>query len=521
MSTARRLSLLAVLLCAACHAADPPLTAAKLGINVDGLVDWNTELPFVDEFRLARAWISQKPGEKWGNGPKLSLDEHGWITKLEPGCYADTPLFTSDGNHYPPGDYTVLYDGVGTIDTWGSAKVKSRENGKVVFSTGQGRGGFWIKLTATDPTNYVRNIRVVMPGFEETYAKQLFNPTFLKRWQGVACLRFMDWMRTNGNQTVHWADRAKVDDASWTTKGAPVEIMCELANRLQADAWFCLPAHCDDDYVTQFAKLVKAKLDPARKVYLEYSNEVWNSMFEQHRYAEEMGKQLKLGEPKRPWEGAGMYYSRRSGELFKLWEDAWGNRDRLVRVVAWQAGGAWWSEHIILPAAEIGKHCDALAIAPYITFCIGPQTKPLNQAEVEGWDLDKLFAHLEAKALPESLRWVAEQKKIADQYGLKVVGYEGGQHLVGVGGGENSKKMEELFHRANADPRMGALYDRYLSGWSAAGGDLFCYFASCGVWSKWGSWGAVQYGDEDASKSAKYQALVRWAKACGQRLGGG
>ena len=32
-----------------------------------------------------------------------------------------------------------------------------------------------------------------------------------------------------------------------------------------------------------------------------------------------------------------------------------------------------------------------------------------------------------------------QQKKVADKYGLKLVAYEGGQHMVGVTGGENNE----------------------------------------------------------------------------------
>jgi len=43
---------------------------SRLGMNIAGLADWNTELPFVDVFRLSRTWISQREGEAWGNGPR-------------------------------------------------------------------------------------------------------------------------------------------------------------------------------------------------------------------------------------------------------------------------------------------------------------------------------------------------------------------------------------------------------------------------------------------------------------------
>jgi hypothetical protein len=39
---------------------------------------------------------------------------------------------------------------------------------------------------------------------------------------------------------------------------------------------------------------------------------------------------------------------------------------------------------------------------------------------------------------------------------------EGGQNLVGAGGGENNDAMTKLFHAANRHPRRGAVCVKYL-----------------------------------------------------------
>ena len=95
-------------------------------------------------------------------------------------------------------------------------------------------------------------------------------------------------MHTNGSEIRTWDDRPKPDDATFSKKGVALEVMIDLCNRQQADAWFCMPHLADDDYVRNFARTVKEQLDPSRKVYVEYSNEVWNSQFPQTR--------LQLGE---------------------------------------------------------------------------------------------------------------------------------------------------------------------------------------------------------------------------------
>ncbi|MBE3123314.1 MAG: hypothetical protein IMZ65_00750 [Planctomycetes bacterium] len=490
-----------------------PKPEPRLGTNLSGPADWNTELPFVDAFRMSRPWISQKKGAGWGKGPELALDARGWVTRLEPDCFAETPLCTIEKGHYPSGDYTVLYDGEGTIEFNSPAKIVSREAGKIVVTIDSSRGGFFLKLAASNPQNYVRNIRVIMPGFAETYRQNPFHPVFLKRWQGMACLRFMDWMETNGSKIAKWSDRPTPEDATFSSRGVALEWMIDLSNRLQADPWFCMPHLADDDYVRQFAKMVKERLDPKRKVYIEYSNEVWNGMFLQSRWAGEEGK--KRGFAEKPWEAAWKFTGYRSVQIFKIWEEVFGGRERLVRVLPSQGANAYVSRQVV-EFQEAWKQADALAIAPYITCNVPMEGKGLTAAEVEKWTVDQALDFMETKALPESTRWIKEQKRVADQYGLKLVVYEGGQHMVGVGGGENNEAMTRLFHAANAHKRMGDIYRLHLEAWTKEGGDLFCNFSSVSQWSKWGSWGVMPFYDDDPAKYPKFMALLRWGKQCGQ-----
>ena len=512
---ATRLVAVAALLCT-CLAAEPPKASPRLGMNLNGPADWNSELPFVDAFRLSRPWISQKQGASWGQGPELALDEHGWVRRLEPDCWAETPLLTIAGGHYPGGRYTVLYDGRGKLDFWGAASVVSREPGRMVLEVDPSRDGFFLRLLETDPADYVRNIRVIMPGFEEAYREHPFHPVFLERWRGVACLRFMDWMQTNGSEIRTWSDRPKPEDATFSARGVAPEVMIDLCNRLKADAWFCMPHLADDDYVRRFAEMARDRLDPGLKIYVEYSNEVWNTMFPQTRSSWEKAKELGLGPAERPWEGGGMYYAQRSVEIFKIWEEVFGGAERLVRVLAWQAGNTWWMEEIILPHQDAYRQADALAIAPYLGMNVPPEGKGLTAGQVAAWSVDQALDHLEREALPESIRAIEATKEVADKHGLALVAYEGGQHMVGVGGGENNEAMTRLFQAANAHPRMGKIYEQYYDAWTAAGGDLFCYFSSVGRWSKWGSWGIMQYYDDPPAESPKFMATMRWARQCGQ-----
>jgi hypothetical protein len=140
-------SSIAILLAVASIAtAAPPDANPRLGMNLAGPADWMTELPFVDVFRTARPWISQKKGAGWGQGPELAVDEFGWVKQLEPGCYAEAMLCTISGGHYPAGTYTVLYEGEGGLDFGKNAKIKTREPGRILIDVDSSKGGFSLQI---------------------------------------------------------------------------------------------------------------------------------------------------------------------------------------------------------------------------------------------------------------------------------------------------------------------------------------------------------------------------------------
>ena len=481
-----------------------------MGINLAGLADWNTELPFVDAFRLSRRWISQQQGKPWGQGPPLALDPHGWVTRLADGCGADTLLLTFP-DHKPPGEYVLLYEGEGDLSIRGG-KVVASQPGRIAIALERDSGGVFILLRRVNPQNPIRNIRFLLPGAEATYKAEPFRQGFLDLWREMNTYRFMDWMHTNGSEVSEWADRPKVSDATWTVRGAPLEVMVDLCNRQLINPWFCIPHKATDDYVRQFATQVRDSLDPTLHVYVEYSNEVWNNIFAQAKYARERAKELGIGPAERPWEGGGKWYAQRSVEIFRIWEEVFGGRDRLVRVLAWQSGNAWWLKNILFPWQDSVKHVDAVANAPYLHMCLSPRSKPSSD-EVSGWTVEQVLDHAESHCQPEMVKGIKAVKELCDQHGLRLIAYEGGQHLVGVGGGENNEKLTALFHAANRHPRMGDIYRKYHDAWREVSGDLFATFSSVGKYSKWGSWGLAESWDQTPDDCPKLKATLDWNRA--------
>ena len=499
-----------------------PTAHSKLCINLAGIVDWSTEFPIVDLFKQSRPWIVEGK-EPASSG--LQIDVEGWVSQLPLGMVASTIISSLDNGHFPSGDYMILYEGEGEIKVpnypYQSAKLdKSAKLGKsasmrrlLVNVNGQ-KGVFRLDILNTNPQNYIKNIRVIAKQFEATYQQNPWNPNFLSRWQGVACIRFMDFMITNNSPQVSWHDRPQSQDASYVSKGVPLELMIDLANRLNAEPWFCMPHRAHDDYVKRFASTVKASLNPHLRAWVEYSNEVWNGGFEQNAYAAKQGQRLKLAE--KPWEAACKYTAYRSVQIFNIWQQVFGDSSHFVRVLAAQAAYSGVAEQV-LSFEQAAKQADVLAIAPYIHFSIPPNAEDgMTDKVVANWSLDKLFDHLNQVSAPMSVQWIQSNKKVADQYGLKLVAYEAGQHLAGVAGAENNEQLTQLFLKANADTRMGKLYTQYLSAWANNGGDLLCHYNSVGEWSKWGSWGLLQYYHD--KPTPKLKAVVDWANAHGQKM---
>jgi len=497
----------------ASHAwAGPSSRPAQMGINLAGPSDWNSELPFVDVFRMSRKWISQAEGQRWGAGPELELDEHGWITRLPEGegFYASSLLLTMPVEWYPQGQYTVLYEGTGEM-TFVRAKVISREHGRIVIEPVPRGQGFILEIRETDPDDYIRNIRVIMPGFENIYENNPWTPSFLGRWRGFSAVRFMDFMHTNNSEVRDWSDRPQLDDATFSKQGIPVELMVDFANRVQIDPWFCMPHQATDEYVHSFAEYVAEHLDPNQKAYIEWSNEVWNGQFAQSRYARERGVALGLADNK-PWQASWRYTAQRSVEIFRIWEDAFGGTERLVRVLSSQAVNYRVSEEI-LGWNNAASHADALAIAPYASMVI-------DKTEAEKWvklGADAVIEWMQKKVLPDTIEKEFEANvKIAREHGLKLLAYEAGQHIVGHGGAQNNKQLTEVLQAANRHPDMEKIYNRYFDAWAASGGGLIMHFNSVAKLSKWGSWGLMENIVQDPTKTPKMKGIFDAALSWGQ-----
>jgi hypothetical protein len=484
---------------------DWPNKNSALGINLGGVTYWSTEIVFVDLFKHSQTWKSQAPGKKYDQGGPLDLTKDGWVRSLAgDGQIADSIILSSINGRYPGGVYTCLYDGQGELKFAHGTSVVDEKPGRIKVQVKPEQNLLTLAITKTDPKDPVRNIRFILPGFENTYSTQPFHPDFLKRWQKFKVLRFMDFQRTNNSRQTDFSDRpTPAIQTQGDSGGVALEYMIQLANTLNANPWFCIPHLATDDYIREFAKMVKQQLKPNLKVYIEYSNECWNSMFAQARHCRDRGKELRLSD--NDYQAQLRYYSKRSVQIFRIWEEVFGGTKRLVRVLAAQSANPWTSEQVMDFEAAY-KQADVLGIAPYFGHALG---NPKNQDKTVKMSVDDVLDACK-EYIEKNNKTIAEQAELATERGLRLIAYEGGQHLVGHGGAENNKAMEQLFHAANRHPRMKQLYLDYLAGWKENGGTMMAIFSSTGRFSKWGSWGIMEYHGQPVAEAPKYQAVIEF-----------
>lgn len=512
-----------------------------LGTNLSGVADWSSQLPFIDGFKSARKWITQcQPGEPGCQGgwstdefDKLELDEGGWVKSLpapdDPPEYTRvaTLLFREINGRYPGGQYVVLYNGEGTIE-YGSDAQKDESlsrPGRDVLNVTPSGSGISLLITATDPNktgDYIRDIHVVPAEYEQTFQTEIFNPAFIDKIKNYKVFRFMDWMSTNDSEQDEWANRPQVADATYTVgKGVPLEIMLTLANRLGVNPWFNMPHQATDEYITNFANQVKTCLDPRLKVYVEFSNEVWNWQFSQSHYALEQGR-ARWGEDK--GDVYMQWYGMRSAQMSDIWKQVFDAQpDRVVSVISSQT--AWRgleSSSLDCPlwAAEGNQPCyqhgmDVFAITGYFS---GRLTQDASKSIVTSWlnepdgGIDKAFTQLRQGGLisgegddgtvQSSADLFQYHQQVAQSKGLRLVAYEGGQHLVR----SDDDRLTEFFVTLNRRPEMYEAYTQLLQTWKEAGGKLFVHFSDITQAGRWGSWGALEYVDQESSP--KYDALM-------------
>jgi len=278
---------------------------------------------FVDAVKQASPWTSTRA---------LDLDRLGYPTSLERGQVAESIVYLNAA--HPSGDFTLLYRGRGSLSVEG-ATVVERSAGRMVVRVAADAARVALRLTATDPVDYIRDVHFVLPGFEGSFGAAPFNPQFVESLRGVGLLRFGQWMHgaTFASSAV---STLRPTTGSYTQAGpdgvAP-EYIAALANEVGAEPWLTLPAGATDGYVYAFADTLHRLLDPRLRALIEYGDLTWQEGTPSNNWAVMAGRNLRLsGDPR---QASLEWYALRSKQVFAVAQRAFGaDAARVVRVLS-------------------------------------------------------------------------------------------------------------------------------------------------------------------------------------------
>jgi hypothetical protein len=506
---------------------------------------WPTTIPFVAPNVTNGQIDPNNPGDFLSSNQCV----HTLVRVLIPGSYRvrflGTGSFQIAGPSSPSSSWTQ------TFTSSNIAALPVDSNGKSYFDTPNvvlGTDGnnvptayLYLNINQSSGTNYLHNIEIVTPSYATTnLTNNPFNPAYLNTLNGFNTLRMMDWGAINNSTFSQWSNRTLPTTYTQSqANGVSLEYMIMICNLLGENLWLNIPHMAGQNYVQNAANLILygAKADgtsfnPTKdkrqlliwpplnsdlKVYLEYSNETWNSGFQQAAYVISEATNLRsLGMPfsSDNYTAGEQFAAYQSANIWNWFYQVWraSAPQRLVRVMA----GLMNPDYCAIRLATFGntgivttgQKPDALAIAPYFGTSVADNI--INNGQLTTATTADILNACSNDIITNVLPTVSAIESIAEQYNVWLNCYEAGQSLVGTYGNLYNTNLTSLLITANRDPGMGSLYSMYFNGLSNAGVVEINNFDDILEPTQYGSWGALEYLTQPLESAYKYQTLVSW-----------
>jgi hypothetical protein len=358
----------------------PPSIGVNLG---EAQLDYSGTLLFADAMKTARAF----------SGP---LNAAGWPLQNSQVLVTDPPGGVWDGT------YHLIFQGEAQITPYAcSFQVVNQQydpqtNTTSAYLLVQGQRQIGINFTNTQHdasaaldtgiTN-VELMRPTAPGSSVSYDPSVVFTTQAESLiSQFSTVRYMDFLATNGNQQVNWSDRVLPGyatqnvlppGAGWEGIGGSWEYIAALANATHTDAWINIPIGASPDYILKVAQLfaygsdgvnpytgpvanpVYKPLDPGLKLYIEYSNEVWNPFFTQYATnhalavaaAAQPNSPLRYDGTTNPVAIDEREVAQKTVDISNTFRSVFGDSEMMSRirpVLEWQYGGGWYGQEHML-----------------------------------------------------------------------------------------------------------------------------------------------------------------------------
>lgn len=424
-----------------------PSSDCKLhfGTNMSRLVDWGTDLPFVDMMKNCREWYSKDNTGEFESGQiaNMTFRADGYPTQI-PQTVAGLPqrvaTIWAKTDGWEPGRYVVLFDGSGTLHFDGADSVSVVTPNRYTFALHIPEGKqIQMIIETSSAADPVRNIRIVKASYETTYLTHPFNPHWIEKLRMFNAVRFMDWGHTNhwGQQNefdfsipglVDWSGRARYDYYTWaTSKGIPYEMMVRLMNDYDLDGWVCVPHRTSANYKTNMARYFRDNVEPSRHLYVEYSNEIWNWIFGQAKWVDSVYC-VAAGAG---WPEGFMIPIQNNLDIWTA--EYAGQLGRITRVVGSFTGYRDATKRYTYPLNRSSYD----AIAPTFYFGLNEAGDSILDRAGASATTAMLAAQVRAN-MPNELAAIRGIKQIADSVGKKMIFYEGGNHITSIPFGDSA-----------------------------------------------------------------------------------
>lgn len=490
-----------------------------IGINVEGVTDYSTAHLFADIAFQARRWGST--ASPWDQ--TASIDSNGWPT-------TDAGVVLAAEDSPVLGVYKLSFTGQATISTVASPSVSisnvvytsstNRTTADVTVSSGASNIMLAFKNTKRTSGSAlgsgITNLSVMRAGYA---AGTTFTTPAKNLLAKFSVIRFMDFAQTNGTTEVNWSDRRLPNYASQAAAGpkggVAWEYAIQLCNETGKDMWINIPVLASDDYITQLATLLKNGstvggvtydgLDAGRKVYIEFSNEVWNTSFDQWEQNKHQAilDVVNSGFTSPLYHGEGTSYTgtdnegdpaysgrynwarRRVGERLRrasdIFRSVWGGTAMMTQirpVLMWQYNNA--NDTADLPLEMLNNYynnADGVShvatphpVSYYVWSGGGATYYGSNNDSAA--TADGIFS----SGIPSSgyLNRLKGDVAWSRSYGLKNAAYEGGWSVGGTGHDTATQQS------AHFDSRAKTAHQAAQTQFDQAGGDLNVYYASSG-----------------------------------------
>ena len=447
------------------------------------------------------------------NGKYLATDALGWpledfAVNAWQGGYAAVNV--------APGVYTVSFTGPATtaVSLYGAGNSVLRQTGYTAatststYSVTVPAGTVTLGFKFRNTQGWVKNLKILQPGYSLSNYPVYTNAyvSFLKGLNPYD-VRFKDFTETDNSLISNWSDRAIPADVTYASKGAPWEDVILLCNELHTNAWINIPYHATDDYVWQLANLFMHTLDPSLNIYIEFSNEVWNTALEAGQSnlrsaLSEVQAGIKSGhhsdlnydnQPVNVWQTAitgevvtwaDRRAARRTLQISNLFKSAWtyaGQPNPIntrVRVILGGQGAvlARFTNMLKYVNAVYGQPKQfyyGIGIAPYFGLlgyqdqlqADGSWTTP--NAHITEWQaVSSMWAFVNAYAQAKTFQTALGY---GSPWGLHLEAYEGGVETRGPFnlGAKVASQM---------DPQMEGIMAEYVQDWYSQGGDVMNWF---------------------------------------------